>query len=326
MSSYDDCLDDSLVSRSEVLWVTLLFRGSKRVEDGPSEQTSLALDGVDEYVTEFEANNLPAINLPILEFSFKNLDQLSIQLNKVLEDDPPNSTSNKISGLIITSPRAVEGLDIVLKQLPAQKEEIISRIDDRFVFVVGEKTAKECERLGLKYNSGSPQTGSGDTLAEYIRSFCDEISSQKERAAQIELLYLKGNLSDERIENLLENSNLKVDTIIIYETIASNSIESDILERLRGLSIPESKRSVIINHAFFSPSGVDSFCQIVLSRYKSMVQDIMPSKTIELRYSAIGKTTEAALRRNRMKVFSVAAKPNATSLVKALKDNIYPDT
>lgn len=297
------------VSKDKVFWLTLLFRGSKL-----SRQENCIAPS-DEYVAVFEQNGLAATNLPILEFSYKNLDHLQ----RLLQNLQP-TTDREINGLIVTSPRVVEAVELVLGHLGQHKDDVVCRFDERFVFAVGEKSAKELEsRLGLSYNLDSTSGGSGGALADHIRTFCDKHTS----ITRINLIYPKGSLSDETIENNLRDPRINLNSIVVYETTTNKFIESDIVEHLRTINIPEDVDRVVINHTFFSPSGVDAFRQIDSRRYKSTVQECLSSKIVEFCYSAIGKTTEAALIHNRFEVLSVAEKPNATCLLTSLKDKIH---
>lgn len=299
-------------SRCKVFWLNLLFRGSK------SSHGTNYDDPSDEYISLFEQNNLTALNLPILEFSYKNLDGL-----KCLFKNLPPNTDQEINGLIVTSPRVVEGLSLALQQQEdCMDRSITCRIDKRMVFVVGEKSAKELEsKLGLGYNIESTCTGSGKALAHYIETFCD--SQHHPCVTRFNLLYPKGNLSDETIENKLRgDSRIKLNSIVIYETKLSSSIECDIVECFEKLNIPVDTVKVIINHTFFSPSGVDSFRQMDANWYRELVKKCLPTQMVQFQYSAIGQTTKAALIRGGFEVFSVAARPNATCLVESLKDKM----
>lgn len=278
-------------------WINLLFRGDKSLKNCSD----------DEYVAEFASKNLLAKTIPVLDFYFKNIDELSKLIVGSSDLD-----SDSAYGLIITSPRVVEGLARAVQYLGDRKSEAFGRFNLDLVFVVGEKTSKECDtKLGLKHNLESSKSGNGQSLARYIKSYCNNI-----KVSVIKLLYPKSSLSGNLIEDELGSADkIIIDSLIIYETKSISSLKNLLIEELQELKkeVLNSSRKLIINMIFFSPSGVQGFLN-----NRVQFDNMFPSRQVDILYSTIGPTTEAFMSKNNLQVYCVAEKPNPKSLVECL--------
>lgn len=290
-------------------WVHLLFRGSHDTNVFATQS-----DLRDEYVEEFARVGHAAITIPILKFQFKNIDQLA-NLIRDLPDDSAN-------GLIIVSPRVVEALERAFGLFDEEtKFDLCAKFDSDLIFVVGPKSAKECEsRLDLRYNEQSVECGDGADLIKFIRTY---LNNNKRRP--INLIYPRGSKSDSNIgESLAEEKDLTISSEVVYETIGVDNVNNVIYEKLLSSSLPSEVRSnkLIVNMIFFSPSGVECLDNSNESMLGDMFRKIVPKCDVQFKYSSIGKTSENALREKKFDVFCVAAKPCPDSLVQSCLNRI----
>lgn len=269
--------------------------------------------GTHDYVEEFSNKSLLAANVSALKFEYQQLDQLASLLVSLRFE-----AKEEINGLIVTSPRVVEALVRALELIDAhERHEIVKKFNTEFVFVVGHKTGQECiNRLGLDYNKLSADSGNIHALLTFIRKFvndCDDISTYR-------LLYPKGSRADSTVEDLLIGSvKIKLQTILVYNTILETNFESAAIRELSQIRIPKPIETLIINLIFFSPSGVEAFLGIDRDSFIEKVRRALSVDCrVEIRFSSIGKTTEAALLRNNCTVHCVSDKPNAISLVSSI--------
>lgn len=294
-------------------WIHLLFRG-----DQPQENvTNNYEDRSDEYTVEFEKKGLVAICIPVLEFNFINIGKLS----SLLIESTLNHGGDKYStGLIITSPRAVEAIGKALKLVSSQLEhdKILERIDEDLVLVVGEVSGKKCQsELGIEYNSEAAKSGNAKALAKYI----EENLNRMEVSSTLRFIYPKSSRSDNLIENAFQNASKKeIKPIVAYETKPSSNLECTITRELAKIRFVDKglAEKLIFNLIFFSPSGLESFSNFGRDKFLQQLELIFPGYKIELRYSSIGKTTEEALLREKIDVFCVSKMPNAASLVESI--------
>lgn len=272
-----------------------------------------------DFVDEFKKKDLLAVNVPVLSFEYQHLDQLASSLKSLRCEN----ANEEINGLIVTSPRVVEAFSRALELIDAhERSEILKKFHPDFVFVVGHKTGQECiAKLGLDYNKLSADTGNIQALLAFIRDFDysnDEISTYY-------LLYPKGSRSDNTVEDeLIGSAKIKLQTILVYKTVPTKNLESSAIKELSQISIPKPIDFLVINLIFFSPSGVESFLEVDQDSFIKKARRVFSLDCkIELRFSSIGKTTEAALLRNNCMVHCVSDKPNAISLVSSILRNSF---
>lgn len=252
-----------------------------------------------DYVEEFNKNNLKAVSVPALTFEYQHLDQL-VKLLK------------SANGLIITSPRVVEALAIALKTLDAnERDDILKRFHPDLVFVVGHKSGQECfTKLNLSYNKQSAASGDGKTLSSFIRSFCNQKSTYH-------LLNPKSSRADSTVEDgLIDSEGIQVQSVVVYQTSPAENLEISAIKELRQINIPKQIKALTLNLIFFSPSGIESFLKVDQDSFIEQVRRTFSLDCgIAIKFSGIGKTTEAALLRNCCIVSCVSDKPDPISLV-----------
>lgn len=291
-------------------WIHVLFRAGSTLSSTSCEPS----DDEDDYIKEFRRKNLKAISIPFLKFHFKN----SKELCEILKEAGTPQVNTRF-GLIITSPRAVEAIDRALELLSSQeeRENILSYFKQELVLVVGQMSGKKChENLGLKCNEDSTKTGSAEALVMYIQN-----NFSSSYGSNIRFIYPKSSLSDDKIEKAFEKSStIRVDSLEAYETkpepsavlstfdmyLPSFNFERDISDQ------------IILNLIFFSPSGLHTLLKINQEKLELRLCSILKSQKVVVKYTSIGKTTEAALLNNGFEVFCSSEKPNPTSLVESI--------
>ena len=225
---------------------------------------SPARDGEEDlYVSAMQEADLCPSCVPVLGFSFVNLDELRVCLHQ----------PGEYSGLILTSPRGVESV--------AQAVEPVTRRDDwselwsewcaKPAYVVGEATAGAAAQLGLATRGSD--SGSAELLAPYIIS--DNVADSKP------LLFPSGNLRREVIPKHMKKHNIALRSITTYETTPHPDIETTLVGRY-----PAAQPDIIV---FYSPSGVNFTFPVL----KNLNYDMEKLKCV-----AIGPTTREALENN----------------------------
>lgn len=297
----------------EVEWVHLLFRGNQ------PPRSTFDRHQDDYYMIEFKKKGLVAISVPVLEYVFINVEELS----RLLKDSILNNDDDRCStGLVITSPRVVEAVRRAVQLIPSEQErdKIFRGLEQELVLAVGEVSGKRCQsELGIEYNRDAAKAGDARSLAEYIKRNLNEIEGRTFR-----LIYPRSSRSDDIIEKTLQNnSTIDMRSIVAYETKPIKDLENILNDEIMNLKLnidnmEEKISRLMINLIFFSPSGLESFLTIDETRFVQQLASNFPGRTIELRYSSIGKTTEAALLRNNLNVFCVSKSPDANSLVESI--------
>lgn len=268
-------------------------------------------DHVDNYQVEFFSRGLQALVVPILQFTYSNLEELSRSLADIRSSqlqDPSRSSANLKAGLILTSPRAVDAVAEAIKL--SNIASFTSLLDTDFVFVVGKTTANECvSKLSIDYNKQSIESGSGAELFKYIKNCCLQSD------CPIHFIYPKSSLAENNFEDLPKIApQVSLTSIVTYETKIAPDFPIRLSTELSKLTIPCDKKVVNINLIFFSPSSVQGWARFDRDEIKRMLQTFN-GRQFEFSYSSIGKTTEATLVQNNFEVYCVAEKPSAISLV-----------
>ncbi|XP_014241578.1 uroporphyrinogen-III synthase [Cimex lectularius] len=228
----------------------------------------------DPYARQLESIGIHSHILPVVQFEFVNLDELNTRL-----DHP-----DLYSGIIFSSPRCVEAVKMSINDA--------SLWTNHRAFVVGEKTAKDVYvQLGMIPEGQA--SGNGKDLSKFIL----------EQDITKPLLLPVGNLSTDTIVTALRAGGLKVDQLVVYNTITNPK-----LEMLFRPIFDEFEVSFLL---YFSPSGVDS----TIPLFEKLKIDLNG-----LKIGAIGKTTEEALIRHSIQPAFVAEKPNPACYAKALQE------
>ncbi|XP_024903286.1 uroporphyrinogen-III synthase isoform X2 [Pteropus alecto] len=117
--------------------------------------------GQDPYVREFGLHGLEATLIPVLSFEFLSLPSFSEKL----------CHPEAFGGLIFTSPRAVEAVELSLgtgNKTEVWKKSLKEKWNAKPVYVVGNATASLVNKIGL--DTEGEHCGNAEKLAEYICS------------------------------------------------------------------------------------------------------------------------------------------------------------
>nr|XP_036867121.1 uroporphyrinogen-III synthase isoform X4 [Manis javanica] len=119
--------------------------------------------GQDPYIREFGLYGLEATLIPVLSFEFLSLPSFSEKL----------SHPEGYGGLIFTSPRAVEAVELCLEKdnkTEVWKNSLKEKWNAKSVYVVGNATASLVNKVGL--DTEGENCGNAEKLAKYICSIC----------------------------------------------------------------------------------------------------------------------------------------------------------
>ncbi|XP_049711595.1 uroporphyrinogen-III synthase isoform X2 [Elephas maximus indicus] len=117
--------------------------------------------GQDPYIRELGLYGLEATLIPVLSFEFLSLPSFSEKL----------SHPEGYGGLIFTSPRAVEAVELCLEKdskTEAWEKSLKEKWNAKPVYVVGSATASLVRKIGL--DTEGEKCGNAEKLAEYICS------------------------------------------------------------------------------------------------------------------------------------------------------------
>jgi len=186
----------------------------------------------DPYEETFIEAGFAPLSIPVLRYEWVNERALRVAL-----EHPA-----RYSGLICTSPRAVEAIAQVVPW--ASQEEL--GWHNRPVFAVGPRTAAGLRSIGFKPEG--EESGSAVPLAEHILA----------RTVERRLLFLCGDRRRDELPDRLREGGIELEEICVYRTLLRGDLD------FSGLARPE----WIV---FFSPSGVEAVLAAnppVLSRAK----------------------------------------------------------
>ncbi|XP_008579187.1 PREDICTED: uroporphyrinogen-III synthase isoform X2 [Galeopterus variegatus] len=208
--------------------------------------------GQDPYIRELGLHGLEATLIPVLSFEFLSLPSFSEKL----------SHPEGYTGLIFTSPRAVEAVELCLEKnnkTEVWEKSLREKWNAKSVYVVGNATASldisqqrispHClhkprkldpllNKIGL--DAEGENCGSAEKLAEYI---CSRESSA------LPLLFPCGALKREILPKMLKDKGIPMESITVYQTIPHPGIQVN-------LNSYYSKQGVPASITFFSPSGL----------------------------------------------------------------------
>lgn len=207
-------------------------------------------------------------------------------------------TSNEFlldyKGLIITSQRCIESLDIVLSQI--QDKDILDNILNKPAYTVGPATSDVLSRLGFNDIRGGISAGNGSILSDII------INDDLFKNGSTKILFLTGETRKDIIPRKLLAAGFALKELVAYRT----DVMGDVVERYSLLyeslkDIPYEKWIV-----FFSPQGTEY-----------ITSHLLKNKS-EFKIASIGPTTEEYLIGKGIVPDFVAKKPNATSLLEGI--------
>ncbi|XP_006143962.1 uroporphyrinogen-III synthase isoform X2 [Tupaia chinensis] len=199
-------------------------------------------------------------------------------------------------GLIFTSPRAVEAMELCLEK--HNKTEVWEKClkgkwNAKPVYVVGNATASLVNKMGL--NTEGENCGNAEKLAEYI---CSRESSA------LPLLFPCGTLKREVLPKMLKEKGITMESITIYQTIPHPGIQENLNSYYSQQGIPASI-------TFFSPSG--------LTYSLKHIQELSGESIDQIKFIAIGPTTARALASQGLPVSCTAESPTPQALATGLR-------
>jgi uroporphyrinogen-III synthase len=217
----------------------------------------------DGYRKLFEEHNYLCTFLPVLTSESCQIDELNTILMTM--------DASKSNGIILTSKRASEILVNCIQSLDYVPPPF-------FGFVVGERTGKPLQSLGISYEGS--ESGNADALAISISRWLQQHN-------HVYLLYLCGDKRRDVISTMLRTLRQKIPfefrELMVYRTYP---VDPDrLLHHCQEVIERVGKPSVMV---FFSPSGVKASDQLldVLTRHSDII------------FAAVGITTQEALRKD----------------------------
>ncbi|KAM9424038.1 uroporphyrinogen-III synthase [Pholidichthys leucotaenia] len=242
--------------------------------------------GPDPYIKELASHGHKATLIPVLSFKFVSLN---IMTDKLFQPE-------KHGGLIFTSPRAVEAVKMCL-EAEGRREEWNKSVKDKWntktVYVVGKTTASLVRSLGL--NPLGEDTGTADILSHVI--------IEREDTNILPLFFPCGSIKREVLPRALRENGVPLETLTVYQTAEHPDLEKKLKNYFTDQGIPASI-------AFFSPSGV-KFCLEVVRRLSG-------EQLTQIKFAAIGLTTQEAMIAEGLCVSCTAEKPTAEHLAAAI--------
>lgn len=242
-------------------------------------------NGPDPYIKELSAFGHKTTLIPVLSFKFVSLDTLSEKLFQ-----PENH-----GGLIFTSPRAVEAVKMCLEAKKDKTEwnNLKDKWNAKAVYVVGKATALLVEELG--FSPVGEDTGTADVLSRLIL--------EREDSSIKPLFFPCGSIKREVLSTALRENGIPLETLTVYQTGQHPDLEKNLTNYFTEQGVPASI-------AFFSPSGV-KFCLETVRR-------LAGPHLSQIKFAAIGPTTEEALAAEGLPVTGTAEKPTPQHLAAAI--------
>ncbi|XP_044515174.1 uroporphyrinogen-III synthase isoform X2 [Gracilinanus agilis] len=238
--------------------------------------------GQDPYIQELGSCGFEATLIPVLSFEFLSLQSFSEKL----------SHPEAYGGLIFTSPRAVEAVELCLEkagQLPVWKKSLKEKWLAKPAYVVGQATASLVRKLGLA--TEGEKCGNG------------------EEPGTLPLLFPCGTLKGEALPKMLRQKGVPMESITVYQKIPHPGIQDALRSYFSSQGTPASI-------TFFSPSG--------LSHGLSYIQEFSGDSFSQIKFAAIGPTTAQALTSAGLPLICTAEKPCPRDLAAGLQKALRP--
>lgn len=192
--------------------------------------------------------------------------------------------------VIITSQRAVECLNECLEYVDTETRQMIHT---KTIYTVGPATTKVLRDAGFTAIRGGSDAGNGLALS-------DIIIRDVEQGTPSEMIFFTGEIRKDIIPRRLLSANIALVEKVLYNT----RDRPDIVDNFH--SCRHGAEWVV----FFSPQGTDP---IVRHLQSQLQEEVMPF------VASIGPTTEEYLQLNGLPIHTVAAKPEASSLIAAIE-------
>ncbi|XP_012636821.2 uroporphyrinogen-III synthase isoform X3 [Microcebus murinus] len=247
--------------------------------------------GQDPYVRELGLYGLEATLIPVLSFEFLSLPSFSEKL----------SHPEGYGGLIFTSPRAVEAVELCLEKdnkTEVWEKSLKEKWNAKSVYVVGNATASLVSKIGL--DTEGENCGNAEKLAEYICS--------REPSA-LPLLFPCGTLKREVLPKMLKDKGIPLESITVYQTTPHPAIQVNLRSYYATQGVPASI-------TFFSPSGVTYSLK--------HIQELSGDSVDQIKFAAIGPTTARALAAQGLPVSCTAESPTPRALATGVREALQP--
>uniref|UniRef100_A0A8C8YTD3 Uroporphyrinogen-III synthase n=1 Tax=Prolemur simus TaxID=1328070 RepID=A0A8C8YTD3_PROSS len=247
--------------------------------------------GQDPYIRELGLFGFEATLIPVLSFEFLSLPSFSEKL----------SHPEGYGGLIFTSPRAVEAVELCLEKdnkTEVWEKSLKEKWSAKSVYVVGNATASLVSKLGL--DTEGEKCGNAENLAEYICS--------REPSA-LPLLFPCGTLKREVLPKMLKDKGIPMESITVYRTIPHPAIQVNLNSYYSTQGVPASI-------TFFSPSGVTYSLK--------HIQELSGDSMDQIKFAAIGPTTARALAAQGLPVSCTADSPTPRALATGVRRALQP--
>ncbi|KAI7863478.1 tetrapyrrole biosynthesis, uroporphyrinogen III synthase [Spinellus fusiger] len=234
----------------------------------------------DDYDRQLEAYGYHQHFIPVLGHALASLDVLI----DIITRGPC------YSGLVITSQRAVEALQLAIESAGPSYARVKEAWTHLPVFVVGPQTLKALQSLGLGEDSTIT------AVADKAVDLCPVIVSRVTRLHP--LLFLAGDKRRDLLPVEMTKANVVMEEVCVYATCEHPKLRA----HLDSLEAPCGEDWSV----YFSPSGVDYVLQAA------------SFNTATTKIAAIGTTTAEHLRERGFRVDVVADRPDAVHLVQAI--------
>uniref|UniRef100_A0A9L0RRL7 Uroporphyrinogen-III synthase n=3 Tax=Equus TaxID=9789 RepID=A0A9L0RRL7_HORSE len=247
--------------------------------------------GQDPYIRELGLYGFEATLIPVLSFEFLSLPSFSEKL----------SHPEGYGGLIFTSPRAVEAVELCLEKdnkTEVWEKSLREKWNAKSVYVVGNATASLVNKIGL--DTEGENCGNAEKLAEYI---CSRESSA------LPLLFPCGTLKGEILPKMLKDKGIPMESITVYQKIPHPGIQAN-------LNSYYSQQGVPASITFFSPSG--------LTHSLKHIQELSGDSIDQIKFAAIGPTTARALAAQGLPVSCTAESPTPSALAAGIRTALQP--
>lgn len=247
--------------------------------------------GQDPYVRELGLLGLEATLIPVLSFKFLSLPTFAEKLSR----------PEGYGGLIFTSPRAVEAVELSLEQegkSEVWKKSLREKWNAKPVYVVGNATASLVSKLGLDAEGAS--SGNAERLAEWICS---------QEPPALPLLFPCGALKGEILPRKLKDRGIPMESLVVYQKVPHPGIQGN-------LDSYYSKQGIPASITFFSPSG--------LTHSLRHIQELSGSRIDQIKFAAIGPTTARALAAQGLPVSCTAESPTPRALAAGIRTALQP--
>ncbi|CAL1713762.1 unnamed protein product [Somion occarium] len=251
-------------------------------------------DAPDKYEAAFRAQGYHPVSIPVLETCPVNTSEL----RRIISRGP---VSERLSGVILTSARAVEVWKDVIEDLVRDGEDPGDADWSRTPFyVVGEATATTLLDVSDAF-PGSPyaprnicggaQSGTSEKLAHHI------LHHHPLEGPRPTFLYLTGDKNRDTLPSILNAGGVDLKPLQVYETRGSSTFAHDLRTTLEGLPLASNQWWIV----HFAPSSANFVTPMIREHFT------LPS---------IDSADQGA---GNLRVDAVASKPSPEALLDAIQ-------